>query len=102
MHWTDLIHIVIFLTTMMSWCFYFQFNRALLSRKKLVYIEVMSKDKIITRIISKQNLNTVIVSNNRKRTNNVLFDKFWYQKREQHLNQADYNGFYIDNQGLVA
>ena len=30
------------------------------------------------RIVSKQNLNTVIETTLRKKNNNKLFDKFWY------------------------
>lgn len=81
--WTDMIHIIIILVILMSWCFYFQFNRAMQTRKKLIYVEVKDKDKKISRIISKENLNTVIETNTRKKNNNQLFDKFWYQTREK-------------------
>ena len=68
--WTDMIHIIIILVILMSWCFYFQFNRAMQTRKKLIYVEVRSKDERISRIVSKENLNTVIETNNRKKNNN--------------------------------
>ena len=48
--WGDMVHIVIILVILMSWCFYFQFNRALATRKKLIYVEVRSKDQIVSRI----------------------------------------------------
>jgi hypothetical protein len=44
----------------------------------------------------------VIEYNKRKRNNNQLFDKFWYQTRETTANTAAYDGFYVDSQGLVA
>ena len=100
--WADMIHIVVILVILMSWCFYFQFNRALQTRKKLIYVEVRSKDERISRIVSKQNLNTVIETNNRKKNNNQLFDKFWYQTRELGAVQQAYDGFYIDKSGLVT
>ena len=97
-----MVHIVIILVILMSWCFYFQFNRALETRKKLIYVEVRSKDQIVSRIQSKENLNIVNEYNKRKRNNNQLFDKFWYQTRETIANAQAYEGFYVDSQGLVA
>lgn len=40
--WTDMFHIVLIQIILMSWCFYYQFTRALLARKKLIYVEVRS------------------------------------------------------------
>lgn len=45
------------------------------------------------RILSKQNLNTVIETTLRKKNNNKLFDKFWYQTREEKIYQMNYEGF---------
>ena len=100
--WTDMIHIIIILVILMSWCFYFQFNRAVQTRKKLIYVEVRSKDEKISRIISKENLNTVIKTNTRKKNNNQLFDKFWYQTREKRALSQNYEGLYVDSAGQVA
>ena len=76
--WTDMIHIVLIQIILMSWCFYFQFTRAVQARKKLIYVEVRSFSSYVQRIVSKQNLNTVIETTMRKKNNNQLFDKFWY------------------------
>ena len=81
----------------MSWCFYFQFTRALQARKKLIYVEVRSSSERIQRILSKQNLNTVIETTLRKKNNNKLFDKFWYQTREQKFISEKYDGLFVDN-----
>ena len=42
--WTDMLHIVMIQIILMSWCFYYQFTRALLARKKLIYVEVRPFD----------------------------------------------------------
>ena len=72
------------------------------TRKKLIYVEVRSKDEKISRIVSKQNLNTVIETNTRKKNNNQLFDKFWYQTREKRAQSQNYDGLYVDSAGQVA
>ena len=69
------------------------------TRKKLIYVEVRSKDEKISRIISKENLNTVIETNTRKKNNNQLFDKFWYQTREKKSQSQIYDGLYVDSGG---
>ena len=43
--WTDMFHIVLIQIILMSWCFYFQFTRALQARKKLIYVEVRSNSE---------------------------------------------------------
>lgn len=91
--WTDMIHIVLIQIILMSWCFYFQFTRALQARKRLIYVEVRSNSERMQRILSKQNLNTVIETTLRKKNNNKLFDKFWYQTREEKIYQMNYEGF---------
>ena len=68
-----------------TWGFYSQFNKALQSRKKLIYVEVKSKEEKISRILSKQNLNTVVIAVNRRKNMNHLFDKFWYQRRDEFM-----------------
>ena len=100
--WTDMIHIVLIQIILMSWCFYFQFTRALQARKKLIYVEVRSNSERMQRILSKQNLNTVIETTLRKKNNNKLFDKFWYQTREEKIYQMNYEGFQTDILGNVA
>lgn len=76
--WTDMFHIVLIQMILMSWCFYFQFTRALQARKKLIYVEVRSASDRLNRITSKMNLNTVIETTLKVKNNNQMFDKFWY------------------------
>ena len=76
--WKDVLHFSGVLLLVASWGFYSQFNKALQQRKKLIYVEVRSKEEMISRVRSKQNLNSVIVAVNRKKNMNHLFDKFWY------------------------
>ena len=47
-------------------------------------------------------MNTVIETTLRKKNNNKLFDKFWYQTREEKFLKLPENGLYIDSIGLVA
>lgn len=42
--WTDMFHIVLIQIILMSWCFYYQFTRALMARKKLIYVEVQGRN----------------------------------------------------------
>lgn len=42
--WTDMFHIVLIQIILMSWCFYYQFTRALMARKKLIYVEVWGRN----------------------------------------------------------
>lgn len=76
--WTDMFHLVLIQMILMSWCFYFQFTRALQARKKLIYVEVRSASDRLNRILTKKNLNTVIETTQRRKNNNQLFDRFWY------------------------
>lgn len=49
----------IILGIIMIWCFYFRFMKAVMSRKRLIYVEVMDQrnsDIYITRFEAKQNL----------------------------------------------
>lgn len=54
------------------------------------------------RILSKENLNTVIETTLRKKNNNKLFDKVWYQTREEKFLKLNYNGLVVDSIGTVA
>jgi len=47
-------------------------------------------------------LNTVIETTLRKKNNNKLFDKFWYQTREEKFLKQSYVGFYVDSINNVA
>jgi len=76
----------------MSWCFYYQFTRALLARKKLIYVEIRSMNERIERKLSKENLNTVLETTTRKKNNYKLFDKFAYLTRARKFNSLEYEG----------
>ena len=65
-------------------------------------MEVRSQSERMARILSKQNLNTVIETTLRKKNNNKLFDKFWYQTREEKFLKLMYDGLYVDVLGHVA
>ena len=80
--WTDLIPMFFILLILLIWCFYFHLNRVLQERKKLIFVEIRQHDDAISRVESKTNLNLVIESNLRKKNNNSLFDKFWYETRQ--------------------
>lgn len=56
----------------------------------------------ISRIVSKQNLNTVIETTQRKKNRNKLFDRFWYQTREARFLNNPYDGLHVDMLNLVA
>jgi hypothetical protein len=86
----------------MSWCFYYQFTRALLARKKLIYVEVRPFDQRIERKLSKENLNTVLETTTRVRNNYKLFDKFSYLTRGQRFQKLEFDGLQVDAQGLVV
>lgn len=69
----------------MVWCFYFRFMKAVMSRKKLIYVEVLDKcsnDIKISRFDAKQNLHLVGEVTQKLKSYNYLFDKYWYKQRE--------------------
>ena len=62
-------------------------------------LEVLPKKADISRMQSKVNLNVIIENNSRRKNNNSLFDKLWYQKREESklkLNNGVKVGFVFD------
>ena len=63
--WTDMIHIVLIQIILMSWFFYYQFTTALQARKKLIYVEIRDAEDKIERKVSKENLNTVLLTTRR-------------------------------------
>ena len=56
----------------------------------------------MARIVSKQNLNTVLLTTTRKNNNYMLFDKFAYLVRAQRLINIKYEGLQVDHQGNVV
>ena len=79
--WTDMFHIVLIQIILMSWCFYYQFTKAVQARKKLIYVEVHAFDNKVLRRQSKENLNSVLLTTTRRKNNYELFDKFAYLTR---------------------
>ena len=94
-------HIVLIQIILMSWCFYYQFTKAVQARKKLIYVEVHAFDRKVKRRQSKENLNTVILTTTRQKNNYELFDKFAYLTRAQRLQEMSYEGLLVDAFGLV-
>lgn len=92
----------VILIVLVLWCFYFHMNRVIQTRRKLIYVEVRSHDSVISRTQSKVNLNLVIESNMKRKNNNMLFDKFWYQTRETRLLQNHWEGLYFDSRHFVT
>lgn len=76
--------LTIILGIIMVWCFYFRFMKAVLARKRLIWVEVLDheNDFGITRFIAKQNLHLVGEVTQKLRSYNSLFDKYWYRQRE--------------------
>ena len=100
--WTDLIPMFLIILILILWCFFFHLNRVIMTRKKLIYVEVRAFDEPISRAESKQNLNLVIESNLKRKNNNMLFDKFWYQTRETWMVQSAWEGLYFDSRKYVT
>lgn len=81
--WNVLLYVEGLVTVLMSWCFYFQTNRAIQSREKLIFIIVKDRLEVIPRTVSKRYLNLAIQMSNRKHKDNELFDSYWYEKRDE-------------------
>ena len=78
--------LTVVIASIMAWCFYFRFVKAMQSRRKLIYVEVLDKenpDFKISRIQAKKNLRLVCETTTNVRNYNYLFDKYWYRKRER-------------------
>ena len=68
---------------------------AIQTKKRIIYVEVLSKTEKIDRQTSKQNLNVVVETFMNKRKFS-LFDKFWYLKRAENFDYMTYRGVHID------
>jgi hypothetical protein len=80
-----MVPLTIILGIIMIWCFYFRFMKAYQSRKRLIWVEVLSHDDQtvpISRYQAKQNLQLVSEVTQKLRSYNDLFDKYWYRQRE--------------------
>lgn len=77
--------LTIILGIIMVWCFYFRFMKAVMARKRLIWVEVLDQknsDIFISRFLAKQNLHLVGEVTQKLRSYNYLFDKYWYRQRE--------------------
>lgn len=76
--------LTIILAVIMVWCFYFRFMKAVMARRRLIWVEVLDQqnDFSITRYMAKQNLHLVGEVTQKLRSYNYLFDKYWYRQRE--------------------
>ena len=90
----------IILGIIMIWCFYFRFMKAVMARRRLIYVEVMDQgnsDFYSSRFQAKQNLHLVSEITQKLRSYNYLFDKYWYMQREytyiEDINHIEQNQF---------
>ena len=84
----------------MIWCFYFRFMKAVMARRRLIFVEVMDQSNsefYISRYQAKQNLHLVSEITQKLRSYNYLFDKYWYMQREytyiEDINHVEQNQF---------
>lgn len=81
-NWIVMIPLTIILGIIMVWCFYFRFMKAVMARRRLIWVEVLDKKSseiFISRIQAKQNLRLVCEITTNIRSYNYLFDKYWYR-----------------------
>lgn len=84
-NWIVMAPLTIILGIIMVWCFYFRFMKAVMARKRLIWVEVLDQknsDIFISRFMAKQNLHLVGEVTQKLRSYNYLFDKYWYRQRE--------------------
>lgn len=83
-------HLLMYLSLMMlpfsiwSFCIKFCYTRHS-TRESIAYVECLpaSDPPKVGRALSKLNLHTVIMENDRNRKQQELFDYFWYERRTQ-------------------
>lgn len=100
--WGALFPMACVVVLVMTWLLYFTFNDDVLARKKVVYAEVRPKEEDISRTQSKMNLNVLIETNKKRKNLNYLFDKVWYEKREEVNHHKTREGFVFDGAGMIA
>ena len=84
-NWIVMAPLTIILGIIMIWCFYFRFMKAVMARKRLIWVEVLDQKKsdiYISRFHAKENLHLVGEVTQKLRSYNHLFDKYWYRQRE--------------------
>jgi len=80
-----MIPLTVVMAFIMVWCFYFRFMKAVMSRRKLIWVEVLdskNSEIYVSRLQAKQNLCLICEETSNVRSYNQLFDKYWYRKRE--------------------
>ena len=73
------------LTILQIWCFYFQIERAYLSRRNILFVECLDQEQEISRTQAKENLKMVLEHDSKLKTDNSLFEKIYYQKASEAL-----------------
>ena len=81
--WGALAPFAIVVVLLLTWLLYFTFTDDFLSRKKVVFAEIIPREEDISRTQSKLNLNTLVETNQKRKNMNYLFDKIWYEKRDK-------------------
>ena len=94
--WGALFPLTVVITLVITWLLYFTLNEDITTRKKIIYTEIRPKDEDISRQQSKINLNLLIEANKRKKNNSYLFDKVWYEKRDEIGHKNAQEGFVFD------
>jgi hypothetical protein len=84
-NWIVMAPLTIILGVIMVWCFYFRFMKAVLARRRLIWVEVLNQknsEMFVSRFQAKQNLHLVGEVTQKLKSYNYLFDKYWYRQRE--------------------
>ena len=68
----------------MTWSLYYSFTQQKHNASSVSHVEVLPfGSRQVTRTVSKKNLHIVRENNVRRRIENTLFDKFWYESRHE-------------------
>lgn len=94
--WGVMLPFGIFVIAVVTWLFYFAFNEDVVTRKKLVYVEVRENDSDISRMEAKVNMKNVLESSLKYKNDCSIFDKFYYLNREGRAQKKIEEGFVFD------
>lgn len=81
-NWIVMVPLTIILMSIMAWCFYFRFIKAVQSRRRLIWFEVLDQKNNefnISRYQAKENMHLINEVTNKLKSLNYLFDKYWYK-----------------------
>ena len=79
---SSMLRIIFILSIMVVWVLYYSITQQKHQSAVLSYVEVLPYDsRQVSRKMSKQNLHIIREANARRKIENMLFDKFWYQSR---------------------